>query len=161
MTRFSSVWPKLNKQDDIEAYIEQVKARDFDLCRADVSEVVCLTCDEWDDFVHNLLKNRDWLAGKGGCSSRGVREVIQVVRPGETAEESQSIFVDPQGYDYARYVGFYITDTQPRTVTNPPGLPTLEQAMQTTLNGKTMVDRILFDVPPNNFRITPAALCCA
>jgi hypothetical protein len=46
-----------------------------------------------------LLKGRDWLAGKGGFNN-GSRVVIAV------ESEGQTIYVNPEGHDYARYVGF-------------------------------------------------------
>ena len=143
---FSSAWPKLNKQDAIGAYVDQLQRGEFHECRAEIAEVVCLTVDEWDHFKDNLLENHAWLAGKGGNAGPSVRRVVLVVRPGETPAESLGIFVDPQGFDYARYVGFYITDKTPRKVTNVPNLPTLSQVMNTQLCGRTYSDRVLNNI---------------
>lgn len=148
LIRLPSVWPKLNKQERIGSYLEQVHARDFDHCIAEIEETVCLTCDEWDDFRQHLLTPRTWLAGKGGCPERGVRSVILVVRPGETAADSLGIFVDPQGYEYARYIGFYCGPLEKKGahfVTNPPNLPTLAEAMTATLDGISYKDRVLHE----------------
>lgn len=149
--RYQSIWPKLNKQDRIGDYLDQVQSRDFDHCTAEVDEIVCLTCDEWDEFRQHLLTDRPWLAGKGGCPERGVRSVILVVRPGETAADSIGFFVDPQGYDYARYVGFYLGPKGDQLlVTNPTNLPTLDEAMTTTLGGVTFKDRVLAEAVAAN-----------
>ena len=143
----TTVWPTLNKQDHLDAYLDQLRRFEFNVCRAVVEETVYLTFDEWLDFKENLLTDRLWLAGKGGHDARGVRSVILVVRPGETQSESVGLYVDPQGSDYARYVGFFLSrDREPNIVTNPPGLLTLRDAMGTTLNGLTMSQRILNEV---------------
>ncbi len=139
--RFKSVWPKLNKQERIGSYLEQLQMREFNVCDTEVEETICLTCDEWDEFRHNMLNDRAWLSGKGGCPERGVRSVLLVVRPGETPADSVAIYVDPQGYEYARYVGFHLGEGN--LVTNPPNLPTLAEAMATTLNGVSFKDRVL------------------
>lgn len=146
MKEYKSVWPKLNKQETLESYIEQVRlpAINCNRCTAIVTNTVCLTCDEWDEFRQHLLTDRPWLAGKGGSRGMGERYVVLVVRPGETADESLGIFVDPQGYDYASYVGFYLSNEN--MITNVPDLPTLEEAMATTLCGVSMKDRILNEV---------------
>lgn len=141
MRELKSVWPKLNKQDLMRSYIEQVNRHEFDECVAIITETVCLTCDEWDEFRQSLMQNRDWLAGKGGCRGMRQRYVVLVVRPGVTPAESTGVFVDPQGYNYARYVGFYLSPE--RKVTNVPDLPTIEEAMYTTLGGVTYKDRVL------------------
>lgn len=114
--------PRLNKQEHISRYLEQLKARDFNIEWAEVTETRCMNCAEWNEFVTHLMTDRDWLAGKGGPDSwtmpgtdyyklseaeqnewlRGSYiEVIAVVAP-----TGQTIYIDPQGYDYARYVAF-------------------------------------------------------
>jgi hypothetical protein len=48
-----------------------------------------------------------------------------------------------QGYNYARYLGFYTATGSTHLVTNPPNLPNLDEAMTTTLDGVTYKDRVL------------------
>lgn len=138
----SSAWPKLNKQDCINSYVDQIKSGQFDLCKAIITDTVCLTSDEWDDFRKHLLTDRPWLEEKGGSFAYGVRAVVLVIRPGETKADSLALLVDPQGYAYARYVGFY-HDMAQHKIGNVPDLPTLEEAMHTTICGVSMKDRIL------------------
>lgn len=141
MQLIRSVWPKLNKQDNIDAYMTQLRARDFHCVTATITETICLTCYEWEDFVHNLLRDREWLAEKGGSCDRAQHHCIHVVAPAETEQESVSILVDPQGYNYARYVGFYLSPEN--VVTRIPGLPTLQNCMDTLLLGRSYKDRVL------------------
>ena len=58
-----------------------------------------LTEAEYDAFANTLLQDRDWLAGLGGHAD-GRRRVVAVSAPGRT-----TVFVDPSGSAYGRYVG--------------------------------------------------------
>ncbi len=58
-----------------------------------------LTEAEYDAFANALLEDRDWLAGRGGHSN-GHRSVVEVSAPGR-----RTLFVDPSGGSYGRYVG--------------------------------------------------------
>jgi hypothetical protein len=61
-----------------------------------------LSSREYDAFTESLLASHDWMAGKGG-SKNGLRSVIVI-----TAPKRSTLFVDPSGGDYARYVGIEI-----------------------------------------------------
>ena len=58
-----------------------------------------LTEAEYDAFATTLLQDRDWLAGLGGHGD-GCRRVVAVSAPRRT-----TVFVDPSGSAYGRYVG--------------------------------------------------------
>ena len=58
-----------------------------------------LSAAEYDAFANTLLEDRDWLAGRGGHSN-GQRSVVEVSAPGRT-----TLYVDPSGASYGRYVG--------------------------------------------------------
>ena len=64
-----------------------------------ISETRELTTAEYDVFANTLLQDRDWLAGLGGHAD-GRRRVVAVSAPGRT-----TVFVDPSGSAYGRYVG--------------------------------------------------------
>ena len=66
-----------------------------------------LTIGEYDAFASTLLDNRDWLAGHGGHSN-GKRSVVEVSAPGRT-----TLYVDPSGGSYGRYVGVAIESPTP------------------------------------------------
>lgn len=61
-----------------------------------------LTAAEYDTFANTLLEDRDWLTGRGGHAN-GQRQVVEVNAPGRT-----TLFVDPSGGSYGRYVGVAI-----------------------------------------------------
>ena len=66
-----------------------------------------LTIGEYDAFASTLLDNRDWLAGHGGHSN-GKRSVVEVSASGRT-----TLYVDPSGSSYGRYVGVAIESPTP------------------------------------------------
>ena len=66
-----------------------------------------LTAAEYDAFASTLLDNRDWLAGHGGHSN-GKRSVVEVSASGRT-----TLYVDPSGSSYGRYVGVAIESPTP------------------------------------------------
>ena len=66
-----------------------------------------LTAAEYDAFASTLLEDRDWLAGRGGHSN-GQRSVVEVSAPGRT-----TLYVDPSGGSYGRYVGVAVNAPAP------------------------------------------------
>ena len=59
-----------------------------------------LTPSEYDRFADTLLEDRDWLKGRGGHATGQARNVVEVTAPGRT-----TLYVDPSGSAYGRYVG--------------------------------------------------------
>jgi hypothetical protein len=119
-----SVFPKLNKNDTLEEYTEQLEAEHFDKVKASVTKVIKLTDSDYDLFTNNLLTSFDWLDGEGGTdSTANLPDVESFYKYSEAdqkywkseaytlcvlvyASDRDAILVDPQGYTYARYVGF-------------------------------------------------------
>ena len=66
-----------------------------------------LTTADYDVFANTLLEDRDWLTGRGGHSN-GKRSVVEVSAPGRT-----TLYVDPSGGSYGRYVGVAIESPTP------------------------------------------------
>ena len=66
-----------------------------------------LTATEYDAFANTLLEDHDWLAGRGGHAD-GHRRVVEVCAPGRT-----TLYVDPSGSSYGRYVGVAIESPTP------------------------------------------------
>ena len=63
-----------------------------------VTETREMTPAEFDGFACQLLKSRDWLNGKGGYLADG-RLCVEVRASGRP-----TLYVDPSGGDYGRYV---------------------------------------------------------
>jgi len=69
-----------------------------------VIEIKEMTTAEYDAFVARPLASRAWLAGKGGWDPNNVRLAIAVSAAGR-----RTLYVDPSGSDYARYIGMDIS----------------------------------------------------
>jgi hypothetical protein len=63
-----------------------------------IIETVELTIAQFDDFTRDLTRPQPWLAGKGGNVADGCL-CVEVHAPSRSY-----LYVDPSGYDYARYV---------------------------------------------------------
>ncbi|WP_247539086.1 hypothetical protein [Ralstonia pseudosolanacearum] len=63
-----------------------------------VTETKQLTTAEFDEFANDLLMSRDWLRGKGG-GYLGKYLCVEITAPGRP-----TLYVNPEGSDYARYV---------------------------------------------------------
>ncbi len=63
-----------------------------------ITETIEMTIAQFDDFTTDLTRPQAWLAGKGGNVDDGCL-CIEVHAPGRPY-----LYVDPSGYDYARYV---------------------------------------------------------
>ncbi len=63
-----------------------------------ITETIEMSIAEFDDFTTDMTRPQPWLAGKGGNVDDGCL-CIEVHAPGRPF-----LYVDPSGYDYARYV---------------------------------------------------------
>ena len=120
-TLINILTPKLNKQDNLSDYVQQTCP---DSERGHIAERVEVTPERWQEIARNLLTDADEIAGKGGCDSTAdLREVNSWLDYDETeraewragayrllvsieAPGLPALLVDPQGYDYCRYVCF-------------------------------------------------------
>lgn len=128
---------KLNKQNSIEEYQEELESGKFNLERFRVSDVVVLSEADYEEFLHSFLRDYDFLSGKGGCESTAdLREVDSFYEYTEEEQElyrdgsyrvglivskqgsKEHVYVDPQGHDYARYVGLKHSGKPPESA--PP-----------------------------------------
>ena len=120
----SSKFPSLNKNDWFEDYESQLD--ETPVTKALVQELVILTNEDFNEFKYSLLNDQEWLAGKGGHDSE--YEVSDELEWFQLTEEQQrnwrakayrltvmvqnqegeSILVDPQGHNYARYCGIAV-----------------------------------------------------
>lgn len=125
--------PNINKQVEWQDYVKQLASpSDYMQTTAFVEQKKELTPAAYDEFVLDFFKDYPWLAGKGGNGSNykvpakygstsyynlpeDIREkwkekaytlVTEVSAPGRN-----TIYVDPQGHNYARYVLFPLDAT--------------------------------------------------
>lgn len=86
--------------------IESVlRYREGSVYKTEIIETKDMTAAAYDSFVRRPLASRDWLAGKGGFRSKDIRLAIAV-----TAPERRTLYVDPSGSDYGRYIGMCVDD---------------------------------------------------
>lgn len=131
--RIQSVkFPKLNKNETISRYRQELQ-NGYDTQRVLVDEIMLFTAADYHAFCNNFLTDFDWLSGKGGFNSdynpvdeNGDTLPQDKLFGGAYPKELESwrsksytigllcvntandemIVVDPEGYNYARYVGF-------------------------------------------------------
>lgn len=68
-----------------------------------VVEKISLTPEQYKEVCSNPLNDYDFLTGKGGYDENDTREVIELACKGE-----KSLFADPSGSSYCRYLGIAI-----------------------------------------------------
>ena len=73
--------------------------------KTEIIETREMTTTEYDDFIASPLKSRDWLDGKGGWKNNDTRLAIAITSPGR-----ETLYVDPSGSNYGRYVGRSVAD---------------------------------------------------
>jgi hypothetical protein len=115
----AGLFPSSNKQHTLDDYIRQEQPEPTDVR---ITDRVQLSNENYDIFTQNLTIGRDWLIGKGGVGSTTAPAgkwqnyspadwdnfrigsyllVVEVL-----ADDRAAIYVDPQGGNYAKYVGF-------------------------------------------------------
>ena len=115
-----------------------------------------LTAAEYDAFASTLLEDRDWLTGRGGHAN-GHRQVVEVSAPGRN-----TLYVDPSGGSYGRYVGVAIESPTPSNdqanairwlLDNRRPEVSIEQALRTlriALSGDQAAMKQLDELAPKN-----------
>ena len=116
-----SSFPSLNKQDWITDYHSQAS----NVCQAKIVKIVYLGTEDYQTFLYSLLSSQEWLAKEGGSSSHYIsqkygddydklfKDKLEADRYRRECYEIsilvtdrlEYILVNPEGYDYARYVG--------------------------------------------------------
>lgn len=97
---------KASDLDEVIEYTRQAHSTGrYETCTSDyyIAEKVTLSEIEWRSLASCLLADRDWIAAfsKREYPSRdGAQPCIRVA----CKSDSRVLIIDPQGYDYARYV---------------------------------------------------------
>lgn len=65
----------------------------------EIAETATLTAEQYDAFTRLIYKDWPWLEGRGG-DRNGKRQVVAI-----TAPERETLYANPEGYSYARYIG--------------------------------------------------------
>jgi len=90
------------KPTDFHEVKMTVLDHDAESSECEIAETIELPVGEYDAFTRLMYKNWDWLDGKGGYKNN-IRQAIAITAPGR-----QTLYVDPSGSAYGRYVGLEI-----------------------------------------------------
>jgi len=125
-------WPNLNKNNSALEYIMELYEGDYRTQKVRIDKVSLLNRFDFIHFIHNLMNSHDFLTEGGTYSHYDVPDeyVCQktnILKPGfwstehatkwkqrsfragqlVVCEKGNAIVVDTQGYNYARYCGFF------------------------------------------------------
>ncbi|MDT8998332.1 hypothetical protein RQP53_03470 [Paucibacter sp. APW11] len=78
--------------------LDVVRAEQGERMRVLVIETRAVSANEYEEIASNLFASRPWLAGKGGIEY-GAARCVAVQAP-----ERPTMYINPEGSDYARYV---------------------------------------------------------
>ena len=87
------------KPGSLQEMMAEITSHGCEVARCEIAETVTLTTEQYDNFTRLIYKDWPWLDGKGG-DLNGVRQVIAI-----TAPERATLYANPEGYSYARYIG--------------------------------------------------------
>lgn len=101
-----SVGQKLNitlirKPQNMKEVESDMRAGHGDRVKAVVDKSYTLSKSEYEAFVYDFNRHTTYLSREGGVDPDGTVHVVEIKAPG-----MKTIYVDPEGYDYARYVGY-------------------------------------------------------
>lgn len=142
-------FPKASKLDDLGDYKEQFWARGYDTERANILKELVLDKIEWDKISKNLIESTDYwndennepiggsysddarLDGKSFEQIAKDRRLVQIYRDSAVTnvvkvlnkDTGETFYVNTEGYNYARYVGF---DKAPEKKTEESPIPAKE-----------------------------------
>jgi hypothetical protein len=87
------------KPSSLQEMKAEINSPDCEVAECEVAETVELTAEEYDVFTRLIYKEWPWLEGRGG-DRNGKRQVIAITAPGQ-----ETLYANPEGYSYARYIG--------------------------------------------------------
>lgn len=119
--RLQVKFAKLNKNNTVAEYQQEIAKGEYRVDDCKVTHTAILSNEDYDVFANTLLTDYEWLEGMGGTEAdielegdfwewteaqrdefrkNSYRLVVAVIAP-----KRRTLYVDPQGYQYARYVG--------------------------------------------------------
>lgn len=73
--------------------------------RAIIENTIEVTTKEYDELANNLLKANEKIAGEGSFTFDGTIFALRIKAPNR-----DNLYLDPEGYNYALYVGFEVKE---------------------------------------------------
>jgi hypothetical protein len=87
------------KPSSLQEMKAEIDSPSCEVALCQVAETVELTTEEYDHFTRVIYKDWPWLEGRGGDRG-GIRQVVAI-----TAPKRETLYANPEGYSYARYIG--------------------------------------------------------
>lgn len=91
------------KPSDIQEVLDIACSNAEQAMPTSIIEHLRMTPDEYAAFTGDLLAQHEWMANKGGWSKEKIRLAFKITCPGQL-----TLYVDPSGHPYARYVGLEV-----------------------------------------------------
>ena len=95
----------VRKPSDLDEILSLTQKYGFEATEVKVAETINLDEKTYQNICDNPLADYDFLAGKGGYDDNGMRQVIALSCKGK-----QTLYADPSGSSYCRYLGIKIED---------------------------------------------------
>lgn len=93
----------VRKPMDFKEVVQITKEKQNCLETVRIEETVELSPADYRKVCQNPLKDYEFLKGKGGYDDGFMRKVVEIVCAGK-----QTLFVDPSGSSYCRYLGLEV-----------------------------------------------------
>ncbi len=90
------------KPGSLQEMKAEINSPGCEIATCEIAETVTLTTEAYDMFTRLIYKDWPWLDGRGG-DRNGIRQVVAI-----TAPERETLYANPEGYSYARYIGLPI-----------------------------------------------------
>lgn len=81
-------------------------------CEVKVVETKEMTAEEYDNFSADFRVAYPWLDGKGGSTLKRKGDSVEEIHHciAVTAPDRTTLYINPHGHSYARYVGLLVAD---------------------------------------------------
>jgi hypothetical protein len=87
------------KPGSLQEMRAEVNSPGCETAKCQIAETVELEPGEYDAFTRLIYKEWPWLEGRGG-DRNGFTQVVAITAPGR-----ETLYANPEGYSYARYIG--------------------------------------------------------
>ena len=123
LDRKKIILPNMNKRCTLAEYVAELNSNYVQKIEIEITDIILMSSVEFNDFAENTMKRYDFLEGKGGVDSDSkfkfqefnmpeneeadwIRKSYRIGVKIVDIENEKIIYVDPQGFDYARWIGF-------------------------------------------------------
>lgn len=95
------------KPSSLQEMKAEISSSGAEVAQCEIEETIELSTEEYDAFTRLIYKEWPWLEGRGG-DRNGKRQVVAI-----TARGRETLYANPEGYSYARYIGTALSAESP------------------------------------------------